>query len=69
MAICSKLLGNSKNQVAQLTCMLGQGAPQTIVCWKGPCNFDKDFLANLMHSSFVRAKLDESATLKEMLFS
>ena len=35
---------------------------------KGLCNFEKDF-ARRITSSIISAKLDESATLKEMQFS
>ena len=43
------------------------GDPQIIVCWKGLYDYEKDLVfANLMLSSVLCTKLDESAILKEL---
>ena len=69
MASCSNLLAIARVvQVAQLICVFGQGAPHIIVCREGIYSFEKDLFGQF-HASIMCAKLDESALLKEMLFS
>ena len=67
MASCSNLLAIARVvQVAQLICVFG--APHIIVCREGLYSFEKDLFGQF-HASIMCAKLDESALLKEMLFS